>query len=166
MSAQIRAAEPSDLAEVARIYDHYIVHTAITFDLEPFGSEGRRAWFESFDRKGRHRLLVAEVDGAVLRYASSHGFRPKGAYETSVETSVYLDPGATGNGLGRQLYEALFRELATEDVHRAYAGITLPNPASLSLHERMGFEPIGIYGEVGRKHGRYWDVSWHEKRLR
>lgn len=85
-------------------------------------------------------------------------------YGTSVEVSVYLTPDAAGHGIGTRLYDALFTALATEDVHRAYAGIALPNAASVRLHERFGFAHVGTYGEVGRKFGRYWDVAWYEKR--
>ena len=81
----IRPAEPRDLPALARIYDHYIVNTAITFDLEPFGTEGRRAWFEGFRADGRHRLLVADPGDGAVGYACSHTFRPKGAYATSIE---------------------------------------------------------------------------------
>jgi len=163
---RIRPAEPRDLAALAGIYDHYIEHSAITFDLEPLGAEGRRAWFDSFAATGRHRLLVADDDGTPVGYACSHSFRPKGAYATSVETSVYLAPDWHGRGLGTRLYRALFEALAAEDVHRALAGITLPNTASVALHERFGFVRAGTFREVGRKHDRYWDVAWYEKALR
>jgi len=164
--ARIRNAESRDLDDLARIYDHYVVHTPITFDLEPFGSEGRRPWLESFAPTGRHRLLVAERTSGVVGYACSQGLRPKGAYQTSVETTIYLAPEATGAGLGTKLYAALFDALAAEDLHRAFAGITLPNEASVALHARFGFEPIGVFREVGRKFDRYWDVGWYAKRLR
>lgn len=164
--ARVRPAAASDLPALAAIYDHYVEHTVITFDLEPFGADGRRAWLEGFAEHGRHRLLVADEDGLAVGYACSHGFRPKGAYATSVETTIYLAPGHTGSGLGARLYGALFEQLADEDVHRAYAGITLPNPASVALHERFGFERVGLFEQVGRKHDRYWDVAWYEKRLR
>jgi len=164
--AAIRPAEASDLSALAGIYDHYIVHSTITFDLEPLGTEGWRAWFESFDLHGRHRLFVADAGRGAIGYSSSRSFRPKGAYATSVETSVYLDPDWQGRGLGARLYTALFDALASEDVHRAYAGITLPNPSSLALHQRFGFEHAGTFRQVGRKHDRYWDVAWYEKALR
>jgi len=164
--AEIRLAEPRDLTALAGIYDHYIEHSAITFDLEPLGAEGRRAWFEGFAATGRHRLYVADAGETAVGYACSHTFRPKGAYATSVETSVYLAPDRVGCGLGARLYETLFEALATEDVHRAYAGITLPNAASVALHERFGFAIIGTFREVGCKHGRYWDVAWYQKPLR
>jgi phosphinothricin acetyltransferase len=82
-----------------------------------------------------------------------------------VETSIYLAPGATGRGLGTRLYSALFAALEGEDIHRAYAGVTLPNDASLRIHERFGFRQVGVYEEVGRKFGTYYDVAWLEKRL-
>jgi phosphinothricin acetyltransferase len=82
-----------------------------------------------------------------------------------VETSVYLAPDAVGRGAGTRLYEKLFKALEGEDVHRAYAGIALPNPASVGLHERFGFKRAGHFTEQGRKFGRYWDVAWYEKAL-
>ncbi len=165
MSAlRVRPGRSEDLAAIDEIYAHYIQETAITFDLEPAGAEARRAWFAQFGETGRHRLFVAERD-AVVGWSCSHGFRPKGAYQTSVETTIYLRPEATGTGAGTALYRALFDALVREDVHRAYAGITLPNPASEALHRRFGFEPVGVFHEVGRKHDRWWDVRWYEKRL-
>jgi phosphinothricin acetyltransferase len=92
-------------------------------------------------------------------------FRPKAAYETSVETSIYIDPAWTGQGVGRMLYGRLFAAIETEDVHRAYAGVTLPNQASIALHEGFGFIPVGVFTHAGRKLGRYWDVRWYEKRF-
>ena len=100
-----------------------------------------------------------------MGYAAALPFRSKPAYLTSIEATVYLEPASTGRGLGAALYTALFDALRGEDLHRAYAGITLPNAASLALHRRFGFEEVGVYREVGRKLGRYWDVQWFEKRL-
>ena len=101
----------------------------------------------------------------MIGYACSSRFRPKPASETSVETSVYLAPEAIGHRAGSRLYEKLFKALEGEDVHRAYAGIALPNPASVRLHERFGFKRVGHFTEQGRKFGRYWDVAWYEKPL-
>ncbi|MET9802570.1 N-acetyltransferase family protein [Streptomyces sp. NPDC006368] len=100
-----------------------------------------------------------------LGYATSSPFRPKAAYSTSVEVSVYLAPEAVGRGIGTLLYDRLFGALADEDVHRVYAGIALPNDASVRLHARFGFRHTGTFTEVGRKFGRYWDVAWYEKDL-
>ncbi|MFF5976426.1 GNAT family N-acetyltransferase [Streptomyces sp. NPDC012769] len=162
---QVRAGTEGDLGALTALYNHYVRETAITFDTEPFTPEQRLPWLRSHPEDGPHRLLVAQAADGILGYATSSAFRPKAAYATSVEVSVYLSPEAGGRGVGTLLYEELFRVLRGEDVHRAYAGIALPNEASTRLHARFGFRHIGTYGEVGRKFGRYWDVAWFEKRL-
>jgi phosphinothricin acetyltransferase len=161
----VRLAADGDLAAVTEIYNHYVRETAITFDVEPYTVGARREWFAQFGPRGRYRLLVAEEAGTVIGYAGTLRFRPKAAYDPSVEVTVYLLPGSTGRGLGARLYERLFAELRGEDVHRAYAGITLPNYASISLHRRFGFRSVGVMHQVGRKLGRFWDVGWFEKEL-
>ncbi|UQI45021.1 N-acetyltransferase family protein [Streptomyces sp. HU2014] len=163
-----RPGTSGHLGRLTEIYNHYVAHTPITFDIEPVSVEERAEWLADHPDGGRHRLLVAEdtATGEVLGYASSSALRPKRAYETSVETSVYLAPEHTGRGVGGLLYEALFAALADEDVHRAYAGVTQPNEASMRLHERFGFGAAGVHREVGRKFGRFWDVAWLEKPLR
>lgn len=166
MDATIRPARPDDLPEVVALYNHYVLETPITFDLEPWTVEARRPWFEAHAGTGRHRLLVAcAPDGTVVGYASSGRFRVKAAYDRSVESSIYLRAGLGGRGVGAKLYGALFAALAETDVHRVYAGTTLPNPASVALHERFGFERVGLFREVGRKFGRWWDVAWYEKAM-
>jgi phosphinothricin acetyltransferase len=162
----VRPCAEVDLEQLNEIYNHYVATSAATFDLDPIPMDVRREWFGHYASTGPHRLLVA-VDGEdVLGYATSSKLRPKAAYLTSVETSVYLAAGAAGRGIGTALYGALFAALASEDVHRAYAGITvLPNPASVALHERFGFRLVGTFREQGRKFGRYWDVEWYEKDL-
>jgi phosphinothricin acetyltransferase len=164
-STLIRPAEARDLGALTRIYNHYVCETPITFDVEPYTEETRRPWLEQFTRDGRYRLLVAERAGEVLGYAGTTRFRPKAAYDTSVETTVYLDPAATGRGLGARLYTALFAELEGLDIHRVLAGITLPNEPSLALHRRFGFQEVGTFRAVGRKFGSFWDVIWLEKPL-
>jgi phosphinothricin acetyltransferase len=109
--------------------------------------------------------LIAETDGRVGGYVTSSRFRPKAAYETSVETTIYLEPEATGRERGTALYAALFAALAEEALHRAYAGVSLPNPASVTLHRKVGFRSIGVHHEVGRKFGKYWNVEWFKKPL-
>jgi phosphinothricin acetyltransferase len=162
----IRPARASDLAALTDLYNHYVRETPATFDIEPWSVAARRSWLEGFGTDGPHRLLLAERAGRLQGYACSHAFRGKAAYDTTVETTVYLEPGSTGAGIATRLYARLFGELAGEDVHRALAGITLPNPASVALHARFGFELVGVFREVGRKFGRYWDVQWFEKELR
>lgn len=164
---QVRAGGEEDLTALTDIYNHYIRETPITFDVSPLTPDERRPWLLSHPEDGPHRLLVAQPadGGRVLGYATSSPFRPKAAYATSVETSIYLAPGTGGRGIGTLLYAALFEALAGEDLHRAYAGVTLPNEASIRIHKRFGFEQIGVYEEVGRKFGAYHDVAWLEKRL-
>ena len=161
----LRPAVESDLAPIVEIYDHYVRETAVTFDIEPVSVESRHSWFDGFAATGRYRLLVAELDDRVVGYACSQRFRHKAAYDTSVETTIYLDHQIGGRGIGTQLYGALFQAIEGEDLHRALAGITEGNPASLALHERFGFQPVGVFSHVGRKFDRYWDVTWLEKAL-
>jgi phosphinothricin acetyltransferase len=164
---QVRPGVEADLVALTDLYNHFIRETAITFDTQPFTPEQRRPWLDSHPEDGPHRLLVAQEGetGRILGYATSSAFRPKAAYATSVEATVYCAPDAAGRGIGTLLYKALFEALADEDVHRAYAGITMPNEASVRLHTRFGFEPAGVYGEVGRKFDAYHDVAWFEKKL-
>ncbi|HZN55961.1 MAG TPA: GNAT family N-acetyltransferase [Candidatus Polarisedimenticolaceae bacterium] len=161
----IRPAVAGDAEALADIYNHYVRSGAVTFDLEPVSVAARREWIGHHAATGPHRLLVAEEDGRVAGHVSSSRFRDKAAYGTSVETSVYLHPDKVGRGIGTRLYQALFAALAGEDLHRAYAGITLPNPASVALHVKLGFAPLGLYREVGRKFDRYWTVQWFERPL-
>lgn len=166
MNTLIRDFRPADITALTELYNQYIAETTITFDLHPYTVEQRQAtWMSHYSATGRYRLLVAESDGQVVGYATSSKFRTKAAYDTSVETSVYLHPAAQGQGIGSQLYSALFAALASEDVHRAYAGITLPNEPSIAVHQKFGFEQVGLFREVGRKFGRYWDVAWYERRV-
>lgn len=163
---RVRAARDGDLEHLLHIYNHYVEHTHSTFDVQPLTIEERRPWFAQFSRTGPHRLLVAEIDHDVVGYASSTMFRGKPAYGTSVETTVYLDPRFTGRGIGAVLYGRLLEILESESgVHRAVAGIALPNPASVALHERLGFVPVGTFHEIGLKFGQYWDVRWYERDL-
>ena len=159
----VRPGEEHDLEQLNAIYNQYVIDTHFTFDLEPMTPDARREWFSHYSASGRHRLLVAVSDGAVVGFACSSRFRPKAAYETSVETTIYLAAEAVGRGAGSKLYGGLFQTLEAEDVHRAYAGISLPNPASIALHERFGFKRVAHFTEQGRKFGRYWDVAWYEK---
>ncbi|WP_404959636.1 GNAT family N-acetyltransferase [Streptomyces sp. 147326] len=162
---QVRPGTEADLAALTDLYNHYVRETAVTFDTTEFTAEQRRPWLHSHPEDGPHRLLVACTAEGIAGYATSGPFRPKPAYATSVEASVYLAPHAAGRGIGTQLYEALFAELAEEPVHRVFAGIALPNEASVRLHERFGFRRVGEFTEAGWKFDRYWDVRWYEKRL-
>ncbi len=163
---RVRPALRSDLPRITEIYNYYVVNTPITFDLEPVRAEERGHWFDEHSDGARYRLFVAEDDGRVLGYAGTGRFRDKAAYDTSVETTIYCAHDATGRGIGTLLYRALFEALQGEDLNRLLAGITMPNDASVRLHERFGFKRMGVFSEVGRKFGRFWDVLWMERPLR
>ena len=164
---QVRPGVEDDLTALTDLYNHYVRETAITFNTAPFTPQERLPWLLSHPVDGPYRLMVATDTGSrrILGYATSSPFRPKPAYATSVETTVYVAPDAGGRGIGTLLYKALFEALAGEGLHRACAGVTQPNDASTRLHERFGFRYVGTYREVGRKFGRWWDVAWYEKEL-
>jgi phosphinothricin acetyltransferase len=163
----IRPATPADLQALTDIYNYYVINTTITFDLRPFTPDERRPWFDEHKPSGPHRLLVATGSGgACVGYASTSRWRPKPAYDTTVEASVYCGPETVGTGCGTMLYTALFNSLEHEDVHTIVAGVSLPNPRSISLHERFGFRPVGVFHAVGRKFNQYWDVAWFERPLK
>ncbi len=154
-----------DAPTLNEFLNHYIRHTAINFAVEPFTLEERLEWLKAYSATGRHQMLVAEAAGLVLGLASTGQFRPKHAYDTTVEVSIVCAPEAVGFGIGQRLYEELFAAVRGEDIHMAVAAITLPNKGSCGLHERFGFTRLCVLREVGRKFGQYWDVAWYEKRL-
>jgi phosphinothricin acetyltransferase len=164
-TVRVRAGAADDLPALTALYNHYVLHDHATFDIEPYPVEARRAWFDHYRDTGPHRLLVAELAGTIAGYATSSAHRAKPAYATSVETTVYCAPDVVGRGVGSALYAALFDALAQEDAHRAYAGVALPNEASVRLHQRFGFHELGTFHEVGRKFGRWVDVRWFERAL-
>jgi phosphinothricin acetyltransferase len=166
MGVYIRPARRADLPRLTEIYNHYVIHTPVTFDVEPYTVERRAAWFEQFAPTGRYRLMVAENEARVEGYAGTTRFRVKPAYDTTVETTVYASQEMIGKGIGRQLYAALFEAIAGEDINRIVGGYTLPNPSSAKLHEQFGFKNVGVFSQVGYKFGRYWDVQWTERPLR
>jgi len=142
-----------------------VLTSPVTFDLEPLSVEQRAPWFLEHAEIGRHRLLVADEDGLVVGYASTSRFRARAAYDTTVEASIYCAPEAMGRGIGSALYRELFAAIASEDINRIVAGITLPNDASVALHRSFGFVQVGVFSQNGRKFGRYWDVAWFERPL-
>lgn len=165
-SLEIRQGRIEDLPRLTDIYNYYILHTPISFDVNPHSVEERKSsWFSKYSGSGKYQLLVAERDNVVVGYATSSRFRERAAYGSSVETSIYIDKDFHGQGLGTALYEALFERLKSTDIHRAYGGVTLPNAGSIALHRKLGFREIGIYNEVGFKFGKFYDVCWLEKAI-
>lgn len=163
---RVRAATTQDLPRLTEIYNYYVLHTPITFDLEPYTVEKRAAWLNQFALTGRHRLLIAEENNIVVRYTGTTRFRAKAAYDTTVEASIYCAPEAVGKGIGRMLFAALFQTIEQEDIHRIVGGYTMPNAGSASLLEKFGFQSVGVFHETGRKFDRYWDVAFMERPLR
>lgn len=163
MQLHIRAVRSGDAERIADIYRPIVEETTISFEeVAPDGAEIARriaAGSQSYP------WLVAEHDGTVLGYAYASRHRERSAYRYSVDVSVYVAQGARGRGVAGALYQALFARLRDLEFHRAFAGIALPNEASLKLHERFGFAPVGIYKEVGRKFGRWLDVYWCQRSL-
>jgi phosphinothricin acetyltransferase len=153
----IRAALPDDAAVIAAVYAPYVEDTAISFEATPpDAAEMRRRIL------ARPRLpwLVATRGDDVVGYAYASQHRTRAAYRWSVDSSVYLAEQEHGHGTGRALYEQLFGQLRDLGFASVYAGIALPNDASVGLHEAMGFQPVGVYRQVGFKLGRWYDVGW------
>ena len=158
-SVTVRRADPADLPRIAAIYDEQVATATSTFDLEPAPLSYWEARLASTE-VGDH-VLVAEVDGVVRGYAYSSSYRPRPAYGLTRESSVYLDPEARGQGLGRQLYDALLALLREDGMHTVLAVVAAPNPASEALHVACGFERVGLLPEVGRKFDRWVDTAFY-----
>jgi phosphinothricin acetyltransferase len=160
----LRSATPGDAGALLAIYRPYVVETAISFELEPPSVAEFR---ERIERTlGQWAWLVAERDGRAVGYAYATAHRPRAAYKWSVEPSVYLAPSGQRQGIGTMLYEALLPLLAQKGYCNAYAGITLPNDGSVALHQRLGFQLVGVFRSVGWKFDAWHDVSWWHLRLR
>lgn len=159
----IRSATVADAARCAEIYAPFVTDSWVSFELEAPGPEemaGRIA-----GALQSHDWLVAEREGAVLGYAYGSGHRTRAAYRTSCDVAVYVDRDQARQGIGRALYEALLPRLKDRNLHAAFAGIALPNDASIALHRAMGFEPVGTYRQVGWKMGDWRDVAWFQRLL-
>jgi phosphinothricin acetyltransferase len=160
----IRPADPDrDAAACAAIYAPSVSGSSTSFELEAPDAAAFARRIAAYS--ATHGFLVAEQGGEVVGYAYAcpHAERP--AYRWSVESSVYIDAGHHGEGLGRALYTELFERLRRQGFHVVIAGITLPNPASVGLHESMGFEPIGVLRRIGWKLGAWHDVGWWQLEL-
>lgn len=155
----IRDATTSDAAAIAAVYDHYVLTSPVTFEVEAVGAEAMVARVSAVIGAGLP-WLMAEVQGAVVGYAYASPFRPRAGYRYTVETTVYLTPAATRQGTGRALLAALLERLAALPVHRAVATIALPNDASVGLHQALGYVAAGHLPEVGRKFDQWIDIGY------
>jgi phosphinothricin acetyltransferase len=160
----IRPAETADAAAICEIYNHYIEHTVVTFEevLLTAGDIDKR--LQDINAIGLP-WLVAEVQGVVIGYAYAGKFRDRSAYRYTAEVTVYLAPAGTGQGAGTRLYNALFEALRERSIHIVIGGITLPNVASVALHEKMGMEKVAHLEEVGCKFGKWLDVGYWQATL-
>ena len=159
----IRPARPDDAPAVAAIYAPYVVDGFVSFEAEPPGAaEMARRMAAGGDL---HPWLVVEEAGAVAGYAYAAPFHRRTAYAWAVETTVYLARDACGRGLGRRLYAALLDGLIAQGFTQAVGVISLPNDASVRLHEALGFRPVGVNERVGYKAGRWIDVGTWQRAL-
>lgn len=161
---RIRPARAADAAAFAAIYAPSVKGSFVSFEERPPSAAEMRRRLRETART--HPWLCAEEGGRILGYAYACRHRERAAYRWSVEVSVYVDASARGRGVGRALYRELFGRLRRQGFVNAFAGVTLPNRASVALHESLGFRPVGVYHGVGFKAGRWRDVGWWEKRLR
>jgi len=161
---RIRLASADDARAVRDVYAPVVESSAISFELSVPSVDEMAA--RIVGRQPTYPWLVAEsqADG-VVGYAYAGRFSGRAAYDWSVETSVYLAEAARGRGVGRALYEVLLALLAAQGYRQAMAGIALPNPASVALHERVGFAPVGVYRAAGWKFGAWHDVGWWQRPL-
>jgi phosphinothricin acetyltransferase len=161
---RVRPAEADrDASACAEIYAPFVIDTPISFEERPPDEHEMRRRIE--ETTARYPWLVAEADGRVIGYAYASPHRERAAYRWAVDVAIYVDPSHQGRGVGRALYEELFKLLSAQGYRIAVAGIALPNPASIALHEKLGFEAVGVYRQIGWKSGAWHDVAWYQKAL-
>ena len=160
----IRQALPLDAEPIQAIYAPIVADTAISFEETPPTPQEMAGRITATLDQG-YPYLVADRAGIAIAYAYAGPHRTRPAYRWSVDVTVYVAEEARGSGVGRSLYFQLLASLRQAEFHAAFAGIALPNPGSIALHEAVGFEHVGIYRQVGYKFGRWHDVSWWQRTL-
>ena len=158
-SVVIRDVSATDANQIADIYNHYVANSVITFEETAVSAAGMATRIAEIQGQGLP-WLVAELDGRLAGYSYASRWKTRSAYRHSVETTIYLAPGFEGAGIGKVLYSALFPILREAGIHAVIGGAALPNPASEALHERLGFERVATFRQVGFKHGRWVDVAY------
>jgi len=155
----VRSASAADADTLARIYNYYVENTVITFEEEAVSSDAMAARVAEVQGLSLP-WLVAEVDEKVIGYAYANKWKVRSAYRHSVETTIYLEHGLEGRGVGKTLYAALLPPLRARGIHAVIGGAALPNEASVALHEKLGFDHVATFREVGFKQGRWVDVAY------
>lgn len=155
----IRPTHSSDAARIADIYNYYIANTVVTFEENPITALDIQVRIEETKAEGLP-WLVAEDRGGIIGYAYASKWKDRCAYRYSVEVTVYLSHSVTARGWGTLLYQSLFAELEQQSIHAAIGGISLPNEASVALHEKLGMEKVAHFKEVGFKFGQWVDVGY------
>jgi len=162
---RIRDADPGgDAAGCAAIYEPFVRETAISFEERIPTAADFAARIQRIE--STHPWLVAEHDGRLAGYAYGCPHRERAAYRWAAEVTVYVEAAFRRQGVGRELYRALLELLRDQGLWVVCAGVTLPNEASIGLHESLGFKPVGIYRRIGYKFGKWWDVGWWQLALR
>ena len=156
----IRPAKAADAPRIAAIYNHHVRETVVTFEEQPVADVEmvRRIAETTAD----YPWLVSEVDGTLAGYAYASSWKRRSAYRYAVESTIYLAPEFHGRGLGAKLYRALIADMGVRGFHCAIGGVALPNPASVALHEKLGYKYVGQFREVGWKFGKWVDVGYWE----
>ena len=154
----IRPVLPHDASEIADIYNYYIVHTVVTFELSPLSAEEMSTRIKRISIQ--FPFLVAVQNNAIIGYAYADTWKQRAAYDYSAETSIYLKPGLEGLGIGTALYAQLLDRLKATSIKTAIGGISLPNQTSIALHEKLGFKKIGEFERVGYKLEQWINVGY------
>jgi phosphinothricin acetyltransferase len=160
----IRQATEADAPALLAIYAPFVERSSVSFETVPPTVDAFAARIVKCLTGWQY--LVAERDGRAVGYAYGSMHRERAAYRFSAEVSAYVDPVCHRQGIGRALYLRLFDDLAARGYCNAFAGITLPNDASVGLHTAVGFEPVGVFRNIGWKFGRWHDVAWMQRALR
>jgi L-amino acid N-acyltransferase YncA len=164
MAAIIRLAVDDDAEQILAIYAPFCRDTPVSFEMSPPTLDEMRLRIAKVI--GKFPWLVAEEDRLILGYAYASPHRERAAYGWSVDVSVYVREGLRRRGIGRALYTSLFTLVRLQGFYNALAGTTLPNPGSIGLHQAMGFQPVGVYRNIGFKCGTWHDVAWWQLVLR
>lgn len=159
----VREVTMDDVIDITKIYNHYVENTTLTFDLAPITEPEMEVKINT--TKKNYPFLVITEDDEVVGFAFAAQWKAKAAYQFCAETSIYMHPNAISKGLGLRLYNALLSALPLYDIATAIGCITIPNPESIALHEKLGFKKVGEFENVGFKFEKWINVGYWEKKI-